>query len=180
MKEAHQFPAISRLIHWLMAVMIIAMLFIGVGMVASTGRYAELVSIHRPLGIAILALVVVRVVNRVINRPPPLPASLPAVQRIAAKASHHLLYALMFAMPLIGWAMVSAAGEPVRLAGPLVLPPIVPAEPGLYAGLRTAHGLLAYLFFAVILVHLGAALFHGLVRRDGVLESMASVTTDRR
>jgi cytochrome b561 len=174
-RETAQFPAASRLIHWLMAVMIVAMLFIGAAMVTATGRYDDLVAIHRPLGIAILALVVVRIVNRLLNRPPPLPASLPPVQRVAAKASHHLLYALMIAMPLIGWAMQSAAGYPIVLYGPLSLPPIVPPSPALYTGLRTAHEVLAYAFFALILVHLGAALFHGLVRRDGVLESMASV-----
>jgi cytochrome b561 len=170
-----RFPAASRLLHWLMAPMIVAMLFIGVGMAASlSARYELLVSIHRPLGIAILVLCVLRIVNRLINPPPELPETIPSAQRFAAKASHILLYGLMFIMPLVGWGMLSAARYPIVLYGPLRLPPILPHDLTLYAWLRDLHTGLAYLFFATFLAHFGAALFHGLVRRDGVFASMAS------
>jgi cytochrome b561 len=174
---SHQarFSVPSRVIHWLMAAMILAMLCIGVGMAASVSeRYRLLVSIHKPLGIAILALVLIRFVNRKINPPPALPDSLPAAQRVAAKASHVLLYALMLIMPLVGWGMLSAASYPIILYGPLHLPPILPHNLALYALLRQLHTYLAYALFALILAHFGAALFHGLIRRDGVLDSMAS------
>jgi cytochrome b561 len=175
MTHQARFSIPSRLLHWLMAVMVLAMLFIGIGMAASVSdRYALLVSIHKPLGIAILILVVIRFVNRLMNPPPPLPDGMPMLQRIAAKASHFLLYALMFVMPLVGWAMLSAARYPIVLYGPLQLPPILPDDPALYAGLRQLHTYLAYLLYATFLAHLGAALLHGLVRRDGVFESMAS------
>jgi cytochrome b561 len=175
-----RFAATSRLLHWVMAVLIIAMLFIGVGMVSTVSeRYALLVSIHKPLGIAILALVVIRLINRLIKRPPPLPASLPPIQRLAAQASHWALYALMFAMPLVGWGMLSAGAYPIVLYGPLQLPPILPQSVSVYALLREAHTVLAYLLFATVLVHLAAALFHGLIRRDGVLESMASLAAEK-
>jgi cytochrome b561 len=173
MNPHDRFALPSRVLHWLMAVMVIAMLFIGVGMITSVTRYGLLVSIHKPLGIAILLLVVIRIVNRFINTPPPLPASLPPIQALGAKASHLALYGLMIAMPLIGWGMLSAAGYPIVLYGPLALPAILPADAALYAALRQAHTVLAYLLFVTVLVHLGAALFHGLVRRDGVFESMA-------
>ena len=170
-----RFSAPSRVIHWLMAVMIIAMLCIGVGMVASVSeRYKVLVSIHKPLGIAILILVVIRFLNRRINPPPALPDSLPPVQRVAAKASHILLYVLMFISPLVGWGMLSAASYPIILYGGLHLPSILPHDLALYALLRQLHTYLAYMLFALILAHFGAALFHGLIRRDGVLASMAS------
>jgi len=170
-----RFPAASRLLHWLMAPMIVAMLFIGVGMAATVStRYDLLVSIHRPLGMAIFVLCVIRIVNRFINPPPELPDTLPSLQRFAAKASYIVLYALMFIMPLVGWGMLSAARYPIVLYGPLRLPPILPHDLTLYAWLRELHTDLAYLFFAAFLVHFGAALFHGLIRRDGVLESMAS------
>ena len=124
-----RFSAPSRVIHWLMAVMIIAMLCIGVGMVASVSeRYKVLVSIHKPLGIAILILVVIRFLNRRINPPPALPDSLPPVQRVAAKASHILLYVLMFITPLVGWGMLSAASYPIILYGGLHLPSILPHD----------------------------------------------------
>jgi cytochrome b561 len=172
---AARFSMSSRLLHWLMAVLILAMLFIGVGMTASVSRrYSLLVSIHRPLGIAILVLVGFRLINRLLTRSPPLPFTLPTAQRLAAHGSHLLLYILMFAMPLIGWGMLSAAGYPIVLWGAWQLPPILPQQEGVYAFLRQLHTILAYLFFVIVMMHLAAALFHGLIRRDGVFESMAS------
>jgi cytochrome b561 len=94
--------------------------------------------------------------------------------RLAAKASHILLYALMLILPLVGWGMLSAARYPIVLFGALHLPPILPHDLALYAWLRPLHTDLAYLLFATFLAHLGAALFHGLIRQDGVLSSMAS------
>src|ERR1700704_4196288 len=135
--QAH-FPAASRILHWIMAPMILAMLFVGVSMAASvSSRYELLVSIHRPLGIAIFVLCVLRIVNRFINPPPELPDAVPSLQRFAAKASHIVLYALMFIMPLVGW--LSAARYPIVLYGPLRLPPILPHDLTLYAWLRDLH-----------------------------------------
>ena len=167
------FALLARLLHWLMAVMIIAMLFIGAGMVTSVSqRHEWLIHLHKPLGIAILLLVVVRLLVRFSTRQPPLPADLPGWQVMAAKASHVLLYALMLALPVLGWAMISASGEPVMLSNTLQLPSILPADAQVFAMLRKAHGYLAYLLFLTVLVHLAAALFHGWVRRDEVLDSM--------
>jgi cytochrome b561 len=181
MVEHQRFSAVSRLLHWLMALMILAMLFIGVGMAASVSpRYDLLVSIHRPLGIAILVLVVIRILNRLISPPPALPDSVPPVQRLAAKASHLALYTLMVVMPLVGWGMLSAARYPIVLYGPLRLPPILPHDLILYAWLRQLHTGLAFLLFAIVIAHLGAALFHGLIRRDGVFDSMAALRLGRR
>ena len=166
------FTVLSRVLHWLMAVLILAMLFIGVAMVSSLSDYHRLVSIHKPIGILILVLVALRLINRLINPAPPLPAGMPAVLRFAAHASHWLLYALMFALPLIGWGMLSAGGYPIELVGSFHLPPILPHSSALYAVLRPAHTVLAYLLFATFLVHLGAALAHAFLFRDGVFESM--------
>ncbi|WP_095078911.1 cytochrome b [Pseudomonas sp. Irchel s3h17] len=169
----NHFAPLARLLHWLMALMIIAMLFIGAGMVASVSeRHAWLIHLHKPLGIAILLLVIVRLVVRFSTRQPLLSADLPTWQVLAARASHVLLYALMLTLPLLGWAMISAAGDPVMLASAWQLPSIVPANTALFTFLRKAHGYLAYLLFLTVLVHLAAALFHGWVRRDGVLQSM--------
>jgi len=173
-----RFPVLSRILHWLMAAMILSMLFIGIGMVASLADYHWLVSIHRPLGILILVLVAIRLANRLINPAPPLPRGMPPLLRIAAQGSHLLLYALMFAVPLVGWGMLSAARYPIVLYGALELPPIVPQSDQLFASLRTAHTVLALLLFATFLIHLGAALMHAFVFRDGVFESMASASVD--
>lgn len=171
MKTVFSLPA--RVLHWVMAVMVVAMLFIGVGMVASVSeRHAVLVAIHKPLGVAVLVLVCVRVAVRLSSRPPALPADMPAWQRFAAHGSHLVLYVLMIAMPLVGWAMLSAVGYPVTLGGGVQLPAIVPADPILFAWLRHVHRWLAYLLFATFLAHLGAALYHGLIRKDGVVSAM--------
>ncbi|WP_186190934.1 cytochrome b [Burkholderia gladioli] len=168
------FNPLARLLHWLMAAMILAMLFIGVGMVSSvSARHAVLIAIHKPLGIAILVLVIVRLVVRFSKRPPALPEDLPGWQRAAAHLSHWVLYALMIAMPLIGWAMLSAGGYPVMLGGGVQLPALMGADPIVFAWLRNAHELLAFVLFATVVLHLAAALFHGLIRRDGVFGSMA-------
>ncbi|WP_321782734.1 cytochrome b [Paraburkholderia sp. J94] len=168
------FSGLARLIHWSMAVLIIAMLFVGVGMVSTVSRLHEtLIALHRPLGIALLLLVIVRVAVRLTRGAPGLPDDIPAWQRAAAHASHLALYGLMIAMPLIGWSMLSAGGYPVVLASGVQLPPIVPRDVTLYAWLRAAHTWLALALFATVLLHLAAALFHALIRRDGVLASMA-------
>lgn len=174
MSTSKHFNLPARLLHWLMSAMILTMLFVGVGMVASITQRPWLVDLHRPVGIAILLLVIVRLINRLLSPPPPLPADLPALQSVAAKLSHLLLYALMFAMPLVGWSMLSAGGYPIPMFGSLHLPAIVPHDPALYAVLRCAHTWLAFLLFATVLLHLAAALFHAWVRRDGVFQSMAS------
>ena len=163
----------ARILHGLMAAMIVIMLFVGVGMVASVSeRHDWLVRLHKPLGIAILLLAVVRLAVRLRHPPPPLPADLPAVQKFAAHASHWLLYVLMFALPLVGWAMLSAGGYPVMLSHSLRLPSIFPANGVAFAVLRHVHAWLAGVLLVVFLGHLGAALYHGLVRRDGVFGSM--------
>src|SRR5438477_11649247 len=113
-----RFPAASRLLHWLMAPMILAMLFIGVGMAVSvSARYDLLVSIHRPLGFAIFVLCIIRIVNRFIHPPPELPDTVPYMHRYASKSSHIVLYALMFIMPLVGWSMLCASCYPLSIHG---------------------------------------------------------------
>lgn len=169
-RATYSLPA--RLLHWLMALLILAMLFIGVGMVGSLGPWQHrLVSLHKGVGLLLLGLLLLRLAVRLRQSPPALPASIPAWQQRLAHSAHVLLYGLMLALPLLGWAMQSAGGYPLVLLG-WVLPAIAPQDVDLYAGLRSAHGWLAYLLFASILLHLAAALFHGLIRRDGVLAGM--------
>lgn len=172
-RSGTRFSAVQRLLHWLMAVGILAMLFIGVGMVSTIGtRYVPLVMTHKTLGIAILALALVRLAVRFISGAPALPPDLPQPMKLAAHLSHVALYALMIGMPLIGWAMMSTAAYPIVLFGGINLPPILPQSASLHALLWSAHSYLAFAFFALVLMHLAAALFHGLVRRDGVLQTM--------
>ena len=106
-----------------MAVLILAMLFIGVSMVGDLSpRHPLLVELHKATGLTLLVLVVLRIALRLTLPHPPLPRDIPPVQRLAAGASHLLLYGLMLAMPLLGWAMLSAGDYP----RPLQLPAIAP------------------------------------------------------
>ncbi len=167
-------PAL-RLLHWLMMVLVLAMLFIGVFMVSVAGpAYPFLLALHRPIGILLLLLVLIRLPLRLATGAPPLPADLPPLQARIAKLSHLLLYAALISLPLIGWAMQSAGGYPVQLTASLVLPPILPHNILLYGWLRMLHTIIALLFFALILGHLAAGLMHGLIRHDGVLRSMTT------
>ncbi len=169
------FNLLARLLHWSMAILLLAMLLMGIGMVSTTSpRYSQLLSVHRSIGITILVLVAIRLVNRLLRPPPRLPLDLPAWQRVAAQASHWMLYALMVALPLVGWAMLSAAGYPIVVFGDVHLPPILPHDVHVYAVLRLAHTVLAFGLFGVFLLHLGAALFHALVRQDDVFPSMTA------
>jgi cytochrome b561 len=173
-----RFTPLQRLLHWLMAICILAMLFIGVGMVSTImPKYLTLVAIHKPLGIAILVLALVRLAVRLRHGAPSLPADLPEPMKLAAYLSHYAFYVLMIGMPLIGWGMLSAAAYPVVLFGRVHLPAILPRSDSLHALLWNAHFYLAFVFFALILLHIAAALFHALIRRDGVFDAMAPVST---
>ena len=175
------FTALQRLLHWVMAVCILAMLFIGVGMLSTImPKYVPLLATHKSLGITILVLALIRLAVRLRYGTPPLPADLPEPMRLAASLSHYALYALMIGMPLIGWAMMSAGSYPIVVYGNIRLPPILPPSDALHTLFWNAHFYLAFAFFALILLHLAAALFHAWVRRDGVFESMATVAEPRR
>ena len=172
-----RFTPLQRLLHWLIAVCILAMLFIGVGMVSTvTPKFLPLIAIHKSLGIAILVLALIRLAVRLRYGAPALPTDLPKPIKLAAQLSHYALYALMIGMPLLGWAMLSAAAYPIVLYGGVRLPPILPQSDSLHTLLWNAHFYLAFLFFALVLMHFAAALFHALVRRDGVFDAMAPVS----
>lgn len=176
MNNGASFSLLSRVLHWVMAVLVLCMLFIGMFMAASVGpHYHQLVSLHRPLGIAILMLALIRLGNRIRSPVPPLPNDMPPLLKQLAKASHILLYGLMIALPLVGWGMLSAGGFPIPLWGQSVLlPPILPHNPLVWSWLRFTHSILAFALFGLVLAHISAALFHALIRQDGVLRSIIS------
>ena len=173
MNGVARFARTSRALHWTMAAMVLAMLFIGMSMVASLGAYHSLLSVHRPLGILVLVFVVVRFVNRQIHPPPPFLQDMSSRERIVASASERLLYLLMFLQPLVGWGMLSAARYPIAMVGPIWLPPILPHSAMLYAVLRKTHTVLAYLLFLTFLAHFSAVLFHTFIVRDRLFDRMA-------
>lgn len=169
-----RFTVLQRSLHWLMAVCILAMLFIGVGMKSTVmPKYVPLLATHKTLGVVILILVLIRLGVRLRYGAPPLPADLPEPMKLGAHLSHYALYALMIALPLLGLTMLWTGAYPIVLYGDIRLPALLPQSDTMHTLLWNAHFYLAFTFFAVILLHVAAALFHALVRRDGVFESMA-------
>jgi cytochrome b561 len=169
-----RFSLAVRLLHWTMAPLLIAMLLIGTGMVTTVSSWhVTLVNLHKPLGVALLVLAVLRLLLRLAGKTPPLPASVPAPIRLAAHASHWLLYGCMLAMPLIGWAMLSAGGFPLPLIAGWPLPPLVAPNLAHYVTLRALHTLLGEAFFLLILGHIVAGLGHALLLRDGVFDAIS-------
>jgi cytochrome b561 len=170
----HRFAPIQRLLHWLMAACIIAMLFIGVGMVSTVApAYLPLILIHKTLGVTLLVLVVIRLVLRLHYGAPPLPDDLPPAIKLGARLSHLVLYGFMIVMPLLGITMLWAAAYPVVLYGGIQIPALLPQSDRARTLLWNAHFYLGFAFFALVLLHVAAALFHALIRRDGVFRSIA-------
>jgi cytochrome b561 len=167
-----RYPLRTRILHWLTALLVFTMLFIGFVMVNSIGSYATLVSIHMTLGVVILAVVVVRVANRFTHRSPALPPTVGVLEQQLVLGSEILMYALMVAQPLVGWAMVSASGRPPIIFGSVRLPRIAPFDDDLFFLLRQTHSVLAYGLVATIAAHVSAVLLHTLTLRDGMLSRM--------
>ena len=167
-----RYTRLTRVLHWLTAALVFSALFIGFAMVNSVSRYAGLVMLHKTLGVTILVVVLVRVVNRLTHRAPPLPSTVGALERKVVMLSEVSLYALLLIQPLLGWAMVSAAGGPVVVFGSLRLPRIAPFDAQLFWLLRQAHSVIAYALMAVIAAHISAVLLHTLTLRDRLIERM--------
>ena len=170
----------SRLLHWLIAALILMMLGLGWNMDIIPKEWKPVwLGIHKSLGIIILLLAVVRLSWRVYCPPPPLPSDMHRMEQFAAVAVHWLLYGFLFAMPLTGWAMTSAKGKPIIFLGILQLPDFVIADKAFGKWLEELHGDLAYLLAATIFLHAAAALCHYFIRKDSVLMRMWPISTQK-
>ena len=160
-------------LHWLLALALLGSLCFGLYMTElplSPARL-KLTNWHKWAGITILALSALRLVWRLTHRPPP-EVAMPAWQRRAAHWTHRALYVLFFAVPLAGWAYSSAAGFPVVVFGVLPLPDFVAPDKALAEAIKQLHKILAYTLGVLVLAHVGAALKHQFVDRDGLLARM--------
>jgi len=173
-RAGHRFSVLQRFLHWLMAACILAMLFIGVGMNSTImPKYVPLLVTHKRLGVTVFILALIRLGVRLRYGVPLLPDDLPGPMKVVAYLSHYALYTLMIVMPLLGLTMQWTGAYPIVLYGDTRLPTLLPQSDVMHTLLWDAHFYLAYAFFAIILLHVAAALFHALIRQDGVFESMA-------
>lgn len=169
--EPTQYRTVARLLHWGMAILVLAMIAAGLLMVRDgldRSLQNALFIFHKNTGVALLVLALVRLAYRWRRPPPPLPAHVPRWQALAAGASHATLYTLMIAMPIAGYTRVKAGGFPIETLDAAGLPALVPRSEALAGTAKLIHGYGGYVITAVIAVHVLAALFHRLIRRDGV------------
>jgi cytochrome b561 len=160
-----------RLMHWITAVLILPMIVVGLAMVQPGWPRAvqnTLFIAHKNIGSLLLLLVLLRVIIARRNPGDPLPQSLAGWQQSAAHASHGLLYLLLMVMPLSGYIRVRAGGFPIELLDRLGLPPLVPRSDSLAETAKVIHEYGGYALIAVLLAHIGAALHHALILRDGI------------
>ena len=177
-----RYHTVAIILHWVIALGILVQIVMGLAMThlaIPIGLKFQLYQLHKSIGITVLLAVFLRAAWRLANRPPALPATMPALERFAAEATHWLLYALMFALPLTGWAEVTVS--PYHI--PTVLFRLVPWPdfPGLvgFAGNKLAdaiatfvHTRLAFVLMGLLGLHAAAALRHHFLLRDGILRRM--------
>jgi cytochrome b561 len=171
--EAYSRTAIS--LHWMIAALMICGFSLGWVMTSIHGftpaklRY---VSWHKWIGVTVFALAALRIIWRATHRAPSLPPGMPAWQRAGAHLVHALLYVLMIAIPVTGYLFSSASNVPVVYLGIVPLPRLIAPDPTLKAVFKTAHLILNWGLAALVLAHVGAALKHQWIDRDGLLARM--------
>jgi cytochrome b561 len=164
----------ARLLHWLMAALLIGLLALGFYMsdLPLSPEKLQLYAWHKWAGVTAFILLAIRLLWRATHRPPALPASMSAAAQRMAHLGHLALYALMIAIPLSGWLMSSAKGFQTVYFGVLPIPDLLAKNPELGELLATLHGGLNLLLVLTVLGHAAAALKHHFVDRDDVLRRM--------
>lgn len=164
-------------LHWLIAALIFITFPLGVYMsdLALSPDKLKLYSYHKWIGVSVLLLAMLRVLWRLGHTPPPLPASTPRWQQLAAHAVHGLLYALLLAIPISGWLMSSAKGVQTVWFGVLPLPNLVQKDKALGELLTQVHQGLNLALLLLVAAHVGAALKHQFIDRDGLIRRMSFV-----
>lgn len=186
-----RYDAVAMLFHWVIAALILWQIAFGNWMAdaleaadeATRCAAYEQVQLHKSIGLLVLALSVLRLAWRWARPTPSLPEGMSGIERWGARLTHLAAYALMIGLPLIGWALVSSSPQfrdvPTVVFGLFVVPHLpflsgldAAAQEVWNAGFKTAHATLAYVFAALLILHVLAALKHHLVNRDQVLARM--------
>lgn len=174
---AESFGWVTRLIHWMMAALILIMLAFGTYLSEMQPSLANLwlFGLHKSIGLTLLALVLLRLIWHRISPPPhSLSAGIPAWQLRAAFATHLTLYILMLAVPLTGWIASAATGIDVVVFNKFTLPPVAPVSEAWEKAFFAAHGILTKLLLALILLHAAGALVRHFLHKDATLRRMVS------
>tara|TARA_R110000868_G_scaffold179832_1_gene420283 strand:+ start:716 stop:1249 length:534 start_codon:yes stop_codon:yes gene_type:complete len=170
----NHFGMITILLHWLMAILLIGLLALGVYMVdlPISLQKLKMYGWHKEYGLLALALAMVRIVWRWVNLTPQL--SLPLLEKLAARSVHYAFYFFMFAMPITGWLLTSAAGLPASFFGLFVLPSLISPSDEWLLLFQAIHKWVGYGLIATIILHASAALKHHFINKDDILKRMIS------
>lgn len=172
MNKKNSFGLIAKLFHWVMAILIIGMLFVGIYMVdlPVSLQKVQIYGWHKAFGSLILGLALLRLVWRWMNVAPEL--SLPLFEKIAARLVHWTFYGFMLAMPLSGWLMSSASGLPVSFFGLFTMPDLIAPNQIHAQFFQFVHHWLGFALLATIFLHIAAALKHHFIDKDDILRRM--------
>lgn len=168
----------AMVLHWVLGLALLGLFCVGLYMadLPFSPQRLKLYNWHKWAGVSLLFLSALRLLWRLTHRPPALPAAMenamPAWQKMAHHATHHLLYVLFFAVPLIGWAYSSAAGFPIVFLGLWQLPDFVPISKDLAEAIKPWHQYMAFTLAALVVLHVAAALKHHFIDRDGLIARM--------
>ena len=168
------FGSVTKLLHWTTVVLIFTILTLGLIMtdMDNSPDKFRLYGLHKSLGIVVLFIVCFWSVWRLVNAKPALPDTLSNLQKRAVSAAKYVLLAFLFAMPLTGWGISSAAGFPVSVFELFTMPSLLAPDKELAKNLGEIHEILAYILMCVIAVHALAALMHHFYFKDTVLRRM--------
>jgi cytochrome b561 len=172
--RATRYGAVSQLLHWTVAALIVvqfALAWSAEDLPNGLHKLA-LLARHKSFGMTILMLAILRLLWRLTHAAPALPDGMPRLQRLGARVTHVALYALLFVMPLTGWMMSSAKNYAVSWFGLFTWPNLVGKNEAAFNFLRATHDALSNLLFAVVVLHILAALKHHFWNRDDVLVRM--------
>jgi cytochrome b561 len=159
-------------LHWAIVLLIVAQFVIGWTMpdIHRDTQPVGLIAWHLGVGAALVAAMAVRIVWRLTHRPPP--DALSPFLATVSRVTHFLLYAALVVVPLLGWANASSRGWSLKLLGLVPYPSLTSTGSPLGHEMGDIHGILAWVLFALIAMHVAAALFHRFVLRDGTLRRM--------
>jgi cytochrome b561 len=179
--EPARYGVSAQLFHWVIAALIVTQFVLArLSWDLPLGaRKLALLARHKSVGMTILMLAILRLAWRLRHSAPPLPPAMRRFERRAARATHALFYALLFAMPLTGWMMSSAKNYSVSWFGLFTWPNLIGKNEHAFNFLRSTHDLLSYLLFAIAVLHILAALKHHFWDRDDVLVRMLPFTRQR-
>ncbi|RYY17804.1 MAG: cytochrome b [Alphaproteobacteria bacterium] len=127
---------------------------------------------HLGIGPAVLLLMLARLAWRLTHTPPSAPDDIPPALQFVSRGTHWLFYALLVVLPVLGWIAASGFGAGVTLLGLVPLPALVGKDRPLAEAIGSAHGALAWVVLVLIGLHVAGALYHALVKHDGVLSRM--------